>query len=68
MVDTDTDLVAYATGRDIHPALLGAAEDIGQRPETFERIAKLPPTGRDIIRLIADPHGVIEALFQRAEG
>ena len=69
LIDAHANFVAHAVGRYIDLApLRTATEDIRQRPETFERIAELPPTGRDIIRLIGDAHGIIQAPLQRLHG
>jgi hypothetical protein len=69
MIDADADFVAGAVRADIHlPLLAGATEHIGQRPETFERIAELSAAGGDIVGLIGDADRVIQALFQRGNG
>ena len=69
LIDAHANFVAHAVGQYIDLASLRTAtEDIRQRPETFERIAELPPTRRDIIRLIGDAHGIIQAPLQRIHG
>jgi hypothetical protein len=69
VIHADADFVAYPLRADIDlPLLSVAAEDIADRPETLEGIAKLPPTGRDIIRFVGDADGVVQTLLQRGHG
>jgi hypothetical protein len=64
VIHADTHFVAHPLRADIDlPLLAVTTKDIGERPETLEGIAELPPTGRDIIGFIGDADGVIQALL-----
>src|SRR5262245_3243762 len=59
LIKRHIDLVALPlrVNEDLPP--LPAAHHVGNRPETFERIAELPPARAHIVRFIAHPYQVI---------